>query len=279
MKSQKFKKWFTQLTVLALALVFVVACGKQASEETVKLGVMGADTDVWDSVKERLAENEGIDLEYVNFTDYSQPNRALADGEIDLNAFQHIDFLTNYNKEFGTDIVSIGNTIIAPMGLYSDRVENVEDIQDGSEIAIPNDVTNGGRALHLLESANLITLADDAPASPTVGDIAENPHNFKITELDAAQIARSLSDVDAAVINSGMADDSGFDPVNDPIYLEPVDENSKPFVNVIAARKEDEDNPTFKKVVDYYQTEETKKAIKERDKGASIAAWEDYGRK
>ncbi|MCI5775067.1 MAG: MetQ/NlpA family ABC transporter substrate-binding protein [Aerococcus sp.] len=279
MKQSHIKKWATQLAVIALALVFIVACGNKQAEQTVKLGVMGADTDVWDSVKERLADKEGINHEYVQFTDYSQPNRALSEGEIDLNAFQHTDFLNNYNKEFGTDLVSIGNTVIAPMGLYSNDFDKPEAIADNSEIAIPNDVTNGGRALRLLESAGLIKLRNDAPGSPTVDDIAENPHNFKIKELDAAQVSRSLDDVGAAVINSGMADDAGFDPVHDPIYIEPVDENSKPFVNIIAARKEDENNETYQKIVDYYQTEETKGAIKERDQGASVPAWEDYGRK
>lgn len=275
-------KKFVQSIVLGAALLFITGCGNNGSaaandqeEVTVKLGVIGADTDVWDDVKDRL-KDEGINLEYVQFSDYNQPNAALADGSIDLNSFQHQFFLDNYNEEFGTDLVSIGNTVNAPLGIYSDKVTDVNDLAEGAKVAIPNDVTNGGRALLLLQSAGLIKVDEAAGQTPTVADITENRLNLEISELDAAQTARALSDVDVSVINSGMAVDAGFVPTEDAIFLEPVDETARPYVNIIAARKEDEDNEVYQKVVAAYQTEDTKKVIEETSKGSSVPAWETF---
>lgn len=230
-----------------------------------KLGVIGADTDVWDDVKDRL-KDEGINLEYVQFSDYNQPNAALADGSIDLNSFQHQFFLDNYNKEFGTDLVSIGNTVNAPLGIYSDKVTDVNDLAEGAKVAIPNDVTNGGRALLLLQSAGLIKVDEAAGQTPTVADITENRLNLEISELDAAQTARALSDVDVSVINSGMAVDAGFVPTEDAIFLEPVDETARPYVNIIAARKEDEDNEVYQKWLLLTKQRIRKKSSRKRQK-------------
>ena len=271
------------LLLVALAGV-ATACSKgeakkgEGETKTVKLGIIGDDTDVWDDVKNRL-KDEGIKLEYVKFSDYNQPNSALADGSIDLNAFQHQFFLDNYNKEHGTDLVSIGNTVNAPMAIFSEKVKDVKDVKDGGEVAIPNDVTNGGRALLLLQTAGLIKIDEKAGITPTVSDITENSKNLKITELDASQTARALQDVDLAVINSGVAVDAGFNPQKDSIFAEPVDENSKPYVNIIVSRKEDEKNETYQKIVDAYQTDETKKVIDETSKNTSFPAWETFGRK
>ncbi|MBO0478277.1 MetQ/NlpA family ABC transporter substrate-binding protein [Vagococcus fluvialis] len=271
------------LLLVALAGV-ATACSKGESKKgegetkTVKLGIIGDDTDVWDDVKNRL-KDEGIKLEYVKFSDYNQPNSALADGSIDLNAFQHQFFLDNYNKEHGTDLVSIGNTVNAPMAIFSEKVKDIKDVKDGGEVAIPNDVTNGGRALLLLQTAGLIKIDEKAGITPTVSDITENSKNLKITELDASQTARALQDVDLSVINSGVAVDAGFNPQKDSIFAEPVDENSKPYVNIIVSRKEDEKNETYQKIVDAYQTDETKKVIDETSKNTSFPAWETFGRK
>ncbi|MCW6674704.1 MetQ/NlpA family ABC transporter substrate-binding protein [Aerococcaceae bacterium NML180378] len=259
----------------SLATPFVT----QAAEPVkVKLGLTGDDTRVWDNVKERLAK-EGIEIEYVKFTDYSQPNAALADGSIDLNAFQHQIFLDSYNAEHKTDIVSIGNTVNAPLGIYSDKIKDVKDLKEGAKIAIPNDPTNGGRALRLLQSAGLIKVDESKGYKPTVSDITENKLKLDIQELDASQTARALPDVDVAIINSGVAVDAGFLPTKDAIFLEPVDDKSKPYVNIIAVRKEDEQNDIYQKVVDFYQTDETKKVIEEVSKGSHIPAWETFGRK
>lgn len=268
-----------------LAGTLLVGCNSNQADvsddngtTTVKLGIIGEDTDVWDSVKERL-KDDNIDLEYVKFTDYNQPNASLADGSTDLNSFQHQYFLDNYNEEHGTDIVSIGNTVNAPLGIYSDKIESVDELKDGDEIAIPNDVTNGGRALLLLQSAGLLEIDPSKKQAPTVSDITENPLNLKITELDASQTARALTDVAASVINSGVAVDAKFVPTEDAIYLEPVDEKAKPYVNIIPAKAEDADNDIYQKVVDAYQTEETAKVIEETSKGSSVPAWETFGRK
>lgn len=278
---KKIIKYGLLLVVLAGV---ATACSKgeakkgEGETKTVKLGIIGDDTDVWDDVKNRL-KDEGIKLEYVKFSDYNQPNSALADGSIDLNAFQHQFFLDNYNKEHGTDLVSIGNTVNAPMAIFSEKIKDIKDVKDGGEVAIPNDVTNGGRALLLLQTAGLIKIDEKAGITPTVSDITENSKNLKITELDASQTARALQDVDLSVINSGVAVDAGFNPQKDSIFAEPVDENSKPYVNIIVSRKEDEKNETYQKIVDAYQTDETKKVIDETSKNTSFPAWETFGRK
>ncbi|GGI66097.1 MetQ/NlpA family ABC transporter substrate-binding protein [Enterococcus alcedinis] len=277
------------LAAVAL-LVLATGCGKEAEgtnksssssaqeEVTVKLGVIGADTDVWDNVQARL-KDEGINLEYVKFTEYSQPNTALASGDIDLNSFQHQFFLDNFNEEHGTELVSIGNTVNAPLGIYSDKLKDISELKEGDKVAIPNDVTNGGRALNLLESAGLIKIDETKKQAPTVSDITENKLNLDITELEASQTARALQDVTVSVINSGMAVDAGFIPTEDSIFLEPVDEGSRPYVNIIVARTEDKDNEVYQKVVAAYQNEETVKVIEETSKGSSIPAWETFGSK
>lgn len=275
------RKWGLSLVVASLFILAGCGNGEGSADNeentTVQLGVVGADTDVWDDVQERLAD-DGIDLEYVEFTEYSQPNRALESGDIDLNSFQHQDFLDNYNEERGTDLVSIGNTVNAPLGIYSEQITDLNELEDGAEIAIPDDVTNGGRALKLLQTVDLITI-DEEVQNPTTSDIIENPQDLEITELEASQTARAMEDVDASVINSGMAVDSGLLPDEDAIYLEPVDDTSRPYVNIIAARKEDEDNEVYQQVVDAYQTERTAEVIEETSNGADIPAWEEFGRK
>lgn len=271
-----------KLLLAGAFLLLVTGCSNSGAEsqaaKTVKLGVVGEDTDVWDNVKERLAK-ENIELEYVKFSDYNQPNDALAEGSIDLNSFQHQFFLDNYNEEHNTDLVSIGNTVNAPLGIYSDKLKDVSELAKGDTVAIPNDVTNGGRALLLLQTAGLIEVDPAKKQTPTTSDITANKLDLKIEELDAAQTARALADVDVAVINSGVAVDAGFTPTKDAIYLEPVDDNARPYVNIIVARKEDADNETYQKIVDAYQTDETIKVIDETSKGSSIPAWQDFGRK
>ena len=275
------------LSIIAV-LVVVTGCGsgskdsakdsKDGKDVTVKLGVVGEDTTVWDSVSKRL-KDEGIKIEYVKFTDYSQPNVALDNGDIDINSFQHQIFLDNFNKEHGTDLVSIGNTYNAPLGIYSEKVKDIKDIKEGDSISIPNDVTNGGRALLLLQTAGLIKVDPSKKQAPTVSDITENKLNLKIQELDASQTPRSLQDVTAAIINSGVAVDAGYDPTKDAIFLEPVDDTSKPYVNIIVVNKKDENNETYKKIVEAYQTDDTKKVIEDTYKGSIIPAWETFGKK
>ncbi|STP29516.1 YaeC family lipoprotein [Enterococcus durans] len=279
------KKIIRFATIAIVALIWLAGCSQgkaatkdTANETTVKLGIVGEDTDVWDDVKARL-KKENINLEYVKFTDYNQPNAALADGSIDLNSFQHQFFLDNYNKEHGTDLVSIGNTVNAPLGIYSNKIKDVKKVKDGAKVAIPNDVTNGGRALLLLQTAGLIKVDKSKGQTPTVSDITENKKQLDISELDASQTARSLNDVDISVINSGVAVDAGFTPTKDAIFIEPVDDSARPYVNIIVARKKDEKNKTYQKVVDAYQTKDTAKVIEKTLKGSSVPAWDTFGRK
>ncbi len=270
------KRTLAGLIGLVAVSLLAVGCGKKTEDvkgsEKVKLGVIGENNEVWEDVQSRL-KADGIELEIVSFTDYNQPNAALADGEIQLNSFQHQIFLDNYNEEHGTDLVAIGNTVTAPLGIYSEKIKDIKELKDGAKVSIPNDVTNGGRALLLLQTAGLIKVDPAAKSTPTPKDITENKLNLEISELDAAQVARSLKDVDIAIINNGLAIDAGLVPQDDAIFLEPIDDTSKPYINIIVAKKEDQDNELYQKIVKAYQTEDTKKVIEETSKGSSIPAW------
>lgn len=266
--------------ILALLLVLVVAslvgCGKEVAKEDnhIKLGITDSESKIWNYIKEELAK-EDIELEIVHFTDYSRPNRALADGDIDLNAFQHYAFFEGFIEDHNLDLTSIGETIIAPIGLYSNKIDDVSQVQKGDRISIPNDDTNGGRTLILLQTAGLITVDPEAGLLPTLKDITSNPLELEIIEVDAATTPRTIDDVTIATINSGFAIDAGYIPTEDSIFLEPVDENSKPYINIIAVRTEDKDNPIYKRVVEVYQTEAVKDLIFEEYKGSRTTPWSD----
>ncbi|MCC5890344.1 MAG: MetQ/NlpA family ABC transporter substrate-binding protein [Alkalibacterium sp.] len=268
------KKWVITLG-LGFLVVVLSACGATAgSDETVTLGVVGEDNDVWDFVIEKLEREEDITVELVRFTDYSQPNNALAQGDIDLNAFQHKLFLESFNEDSGTQLEAIGDTVISPLGIYSDSLADISELGENDLVAIPNDVTNGGRALLLLQTAGLITVDEEAGVTPTVSDVTDNPLNLDIQELDAAQTARALQDVDVSIINSGMAVDAGFIPSEDSIFLEPVNEQSEPYINIIVSREDDTENEVYQTIVDAYQSEDTKEVIEESSEGSSIPAWD-----
>ncbi|CAD5902587.1 MetQ/NlpA family ABC transporter substrate-binding protein [Carnobacterium maltaromaticum] len=270
------------LITLAAAFIFILgACGakgtgdKADKVEKVKIGVVSESAiEIWKDVAKRL-KDQNIDLEVVEFTDYNQPNIALKNGDIDLNAFQHVAFLEDFNKNNDADLTPIGFTFVSPLGIYSEKIKDIKDLKDGDSIAIPNDVTNGGRALLLLQALDLIKL-DTKAASPTVNDITENPKNIQIKELDAAQTARSLQDVAAAVVNTNYAVDAGFSPKKDALYLDTdnISEVKDIYKNVIAARKADKDNKVYKKVVAEYQTEATKKLIDSTTNGTDIPIWD-----
>ncbi|MCC4311363.1 MetQ/NlpA family ABC transporter substrate-binding protein [Carnobacterium maltaromaticum] len=270
------------LITLAAAFIFILgACGakgtgdKADKVEKVKIGVVSESAiEIWKDVAKRL-KDQNIDLEVVEFTDYNQPNIALKNGDIDLNAFQHVAFLEDFNKNNDADLTPIGFTFVSPLGIYSEKIKDIKELKDGDSIAIPNDVTNGGRALLLLQALDLIKL-DTKAASPTVNDITENTKNIQIKELDAAQTARSLQDVAAAVVNTNYAVDAGFSPKKDALYLDTdnISEVKDIYKNVIAARKADKDNKVYKKVVAEYQTEATKKLIDSTTNGTDIPIWD-----
>jgi ABC-type metal ion transport system, periplasmic component/surface antigen len=262
------------LAITTFSLFLLAGCGSSSSassakEKTVKIGITGSDDEVLKAVAKKV-KKEGINLKIVEFSDYSQPNTALDQGEIDLNAFQTIIFQNDWNKKHKTNIVSIGSTVIAPMALYSKKIKKVSQIKNGDKIAVANDATNEARGLALLESAGLIKL--DNAKVPGLKDITENKLNLKITPLDAAQTAKSMDDVTASVVNSGVANDSKLDPKT-AVYREKITAKSKPYVNIISANKKDKDNPTYKKIVKAYQSEEIAKVIKKEFHGYEQPAW------
>lgn len=283
MKNKPFLATFT-----LSASLFLAACGNAASDSSsdsstadanepvkVTLGVVGEVNEPWDYVIEELKEKENIEVELVKFTDYTTPNNALAEGEIDLSSFQTEIFMDNYNRDHGTELTTIGYTVMAPLGLYSEKITTINELKDGDTIAIPNDVSNEGRALILLQTAGLIKLDPAAGLVPTTEDVIENRLNLQFQTLESNQTARALQDVTASVINSGMAVDAGFIPSEDAVFLEPVTEDSKPYYNVIAALAEDVDNEVFQTIVAYYQSEGTAKVIEESSKGSQFPVWNE----
>lgn len=237
---------------------------------TLKVGVNGTDFRLWDSLNERL-KDKNIKLEPVSFADYIKPNQALADKEIDLNAFQTEVYFEQFKKDHNLELTSIGYTFIAPMGIYSNKIKSLDEVQDGATVAIPNDATNGGRALNLLESAGLIKLDGKDKVTPNEKNIVENSKNLKFVSMESVQIPRSLDDVDFAAINTGAATDAGLNPKTDSIYLEDANgENAKQYYNIIAVRTEDKDKEVFKTLMEAYHQEETKKVLDEIYKDGAV---------
>ncbi|MDU3951004.1 MAG: dipeptide ABC transporter glycylmethionine-binding lipoprotein [Staphylococcus epidermidis] len=254
------------LSFLIIAILVLAACGGNNSKK-VTIGVASNDTKAWEKVKE-LAKKDDIDLEIKHFSDYNVPNKALSDGDIDLNAFQHFAFLDQYKKAHkDTNIEALSTTVLAPLGIYSDKVKNIKDVKKGAQVAIPNDVSNQARALKLLESAGLIKLKKNFGLNGTTKDIESNPKDLKIKAVDAQQTARALSDVDISVINNGVATKAGKDAKKDPIYLEKASSDAvKPYINVVAVNSKDKDNKTYKKIIELYHSKEAQKALKEDTK-------------
>ena len=221
-------------------------------------------------------EKDNIKVELKKFTDYAAPNRALNDGEIDLNAFQTKSYLAKSVEDFKYDIEAIGDTIVAPLAIYNnkDKVSKIEDIKDGAVIGIPSDQINGGRAVKLLEKAGLIECDPAKKDVPSKADITKYNKKIEIKEAESATLAKLLPDMDAAVINGGNAITAGLNPKDDSIYIEDVNlETAGDIVNVIVARTKDKDNEVYKKVVDAYHSAEAKKTIDDTYKGAFICAW------
>jgi len=268
--------------ILAAALVAAVgtaatfAAGSsepKAKAKPVKIGVVGENNPQWDTIGKNLVK-EGITIEIVKFSDYTQPNQALADGELDLNAFQHYAFLKKDAGARKLALTAIGETVIAPLGLYSKKIKSVTELKEKDKIAIPNDATNGGRALKLLEDAGLLKVKPESGFLPTVADITGNRLKLEIVEVEAAQTPRLLADVAASIINGGHAVDAGLIPSKDAIFLEKVAGGANnPYINVIVARTSDKDNPTYQKVVAAYQTDEIAGLIQTAFKGSYIPAW------
>lgn len=266
------KKKLLIIAILLLAFSLVSCNINQGKTDfkTVKLGVNSDEMEVWDYLKEEL-KKENINLEIITFNDYTRPNLALAEKDIDINSFQHYAFFNKFIDNHNLDLSSIGETIIAPLGIYSDKIDNLSDIKPNDIVAIPNDETNGGRALNLLQSAGLLKLK--SKDLPTLNDIVENKFNLEILEVDAAMVPRTIKDVDIAIINSGFAVDAGYLPIEDSIYLEDINEDTNPYINIFAVRSEDRNNSNLLKIVELYQTKEVEEIINRVYKGSQKIAW------
>lgn len=254
--------------VIGLAGVCISVCALAAAPDHVKVGVSGGDGElIWSKVKE-VAKRRGLDVEVVVFDDYLLPNAALDAGDLDANAFQHRPFLENQIKTRGYHIVAIADTIVEPIGLYSLKLKNTAALPDGASIGIPNDPSNGGRGLLLLQSQGLIKLRDGVGILPSLRDVIANPRHLKIRELDAAQLPRSLPDLDAAVINTNYALQARLHPGRDAIAIESRTNN--PYGNVIAVRAADRDKPVFKTLISVYQSDEIRRFILAQFDGAIL---------
>jgi D-methionine transport system substrate-binding protein len=260
-----------KLKTLALAAtVAVIGAVAPAAAESIKIGVTpGPHAQILEAVKE-LAAPKGLEIEILEFSDYVVPNEALNAGDLDANSFQHKPYLDNQIANRGYDIVDVGFTVNFPIGIYSEKVDSFDEVPDGGTIAIPNDPTNGGRVLLLLQDNGYLTLADDVGTTPSIADIVENPKNLNIVEIDAAQLPRSLPDVDAAGINTNYAEEAGLDPVNDPILRESP---KGPYVNLIAVKTEDQDEAWVHTLVETYQSDEIRDFIEETFNGSVLASW------
>ncbi|GHV42210.1 lipoprotein [Spirochaetia bacterium] len=267
------------LLVVALFLISAAAFAggkKEAAAKgptVVRIGIVGDANEQWKPVIAKLAL-EGIKIELVDFTDYVTPNRALEDGEIELDSFQHYAFLNNEIATKGYHLTPIGETLLAPLGLYSKKIKSVSELKNGDKIALPNDVVNGGRALRVLEAAGLLTIPAAAGPTPNLSDITVNRLNLEFIEVEAAQTPRLLDDVTASIINGGHAVNFGLNPERDSIALERQSGGtSNPYINVIVARTADKDNPVYKRIVEAYRSDEVKEVFQTVYKGAYIPVW------
>ena len=238
--------------------------------EQIKVGVSpGEHAEIMEEVA-RVAEPMGLEIDVVEFSDYVVPNQALADGDIEANSFQHVPYLEAQMKDRGFALAVVGNTITTPMGIYSDKITDIAALEEGATFGIPNDPTNGGRALLVLQQLGMIKVDPAAGLVPTVLDITENPKDLSFKELDAAQLPRSLADLDAALINTNYAIASGLSPKEDSIAMESAD---NPYVNVIAVQKGNEDAPWVKTLLEAYHSDEIKAFIDESYHGTVITSW------
>lgn len=225
------------------------------ADEVVKIGVVGKGDAQWAPFVEAAAE-EDITVELVDFGSYEQPNPALTEGEIDLNQFQHIVYLAEYNEASGSDLTPIGSTAIYPLGLYSTKYDDVDDIKEGETVAVPDDASNQARALLVLQSAGLIELKSGGTIFSDVADVDTDKSKVKVEALEAAIIPTSLPDVAAAIINNDFVEDAGLTFDDALAQDDPEDPNALPYVNVFASRAEDADNETYLKLVEIFQTNE-----------------------
>jgi D-methionine transport system substrate-binding protein len=248
----------------------VTACASDDSDSgTIVIGSTEASQSQWKVFKEKASE-AGLDVEVTPFSDYNMPNKALDEGDLDVNQFQHIQFLAQYNVESGTDLKVLGATEIFPMGIYSKEAKTVEDIEKAGEVVIPNDNTNGGRAIFVLEKAGLVTLKSDDVVAPTPADIDTAKSKVKVNAVAAEQTAIAYNDGAIAAINNNFMINAGVTPDDAIIKDDPDDEAAAPYINVWAARTDDVDNEDYLKLVEIFHDPEVQKAVQEDTSGSAV---------
>ena len=260
------------LKKLGLALAFSTALTAAGSVHAAKLSVAATPVphaELLELVKPALAK-EGIELDIKVFTDYVQPNKQVADGHLDVNFFQHKPYLDSFNQERKTDLLVVGQVHVEPFGAYSQKIKSVSELKDGAQIALPNDPSNGARALLLLQKEGLIKLKDPSDILATSRDIAENPKNLRFRELEAATLPRVLPDVDMALINTNYALEAGLNPLTDALFIEGAD---SPYANILVTVPAKAERDDVKALVKALNSEEVKAFITEKYKGAVVPAF------
>ena len=251
----------TLLRAAVAALAFAGLSGAPLAApaaQVIKLGVEnGPHAEIAEIVKQLVAK-QGLEVKVFEFSDYTRPNPALNDGDLDANSFQHGPYLDQQVKDRGYQIVAVAKSVIFPIGVYSRKVKSLDELKQGAKVAIPNDPSNGGRGLLLLQSKGLIQLKPGVGVTPSVSDIVSNPRKLKIVEVDAAQLPHFLPDVEAAVINTNYAIQGKLDPAKDAIAREAGD---SPYVNLLVVRRADKDKPWVKALVAAYHSDEVRKYI------------------
>lgn len=259
------------MRVLAASLILSAsAFFATAHAETIRVGVSaGPHAEVIDVVR-KVAAERGLEIKVVEFTDYVVPNQALAQKDLEANSFQHEPYLKNQISKTGWKIIKVANTIASPQGVYSQKFKTLAELPQGAKVAIANDPSNGARGLLILAKHGLIKLKDQAGVAATVADIVDNPKKLRFIELDAAQLPRSLQDVDLVSINNNYAVQAGLNPAKDAIAREDAE---GPWVNILAVREEDKDKPWVGKLIQAYHSEPVKQFLDTRFKGTYIATW------
>ncbi|MDY4595541.1 MetQ/NlpA family ABC transporter substrate-binding protein [Faecalimonas umbilicata] len=273
MKNRNAKRILAAGAAAVLAVGLTACGGKENRADDKTITVAASPTphaEILEAAKDLLKE-KGYTLEIKEFDDYPQQNVVVDEGEFDANYFQHQPYLDNFNEEKGSDLVSAAKIHYEPLGIYPGASENLENIKDGAKIAVPNDATNEARALLLLEENGIITLKEDAGLNATKKDVEENPHNIEIVELDAAQIARVVEELDFVILNGNYALDAGFNVQTDAIAKEEADsEAAQTYANIIAVKKENKDSEKIKALVEVLQSEEIGKFITDTYEGAVV---------
>lgn len=262
-----FSKAILSAAILGIALT---GCGEKQDTHLKVGAISGAETQVAEEAAKIAKEKFGLDVEIVQFSDFATPNVALNDGSIDVNAFQHKPYLDSQIKDRGFKLVAVGNTFVYPIAGYSKKIKNISELKDGAQVAVPNDPTNLGRSLLLLEKQGLLKLKADAGLAATVLDITENPKNLKIVELEAAQLPRALEDVELAVINTVYASQVDLQPTRDGLFVE---DKESPYVNLIVSRENNQNDEKVKNFVKAYQDEAVYKKATELFNGGVVKGW------